>query len=264
MKWMLRTVLALTLTALGSVQAYADRLQDIISKGVVRIAVSADSPPFGSQGPDGKLVGLDIELADMVAKALNVKLEYVAVPSASRVAYLVTDKADIVISNLGLTAERAKQVLYTAPYVNTVLGVFGPKSLNISSVDQLGSRSLSGTRGAAATGVVLAANPKANVLQFESDSTSATAFLTGQTELLISSTTTVASLSAQNPGKEMDLKITLRASPAHMAVRLGEHDLLAWLNSFIYLNQLSGDLDRLSKKYLGMPMQPLPMLLPSL
>jgi polar amino acid transport system substrate-binding protein len=260
----LKAAVAIAVFAVASGQAHADKLQDIISKGVVRIAVSMDSPPFGSVGADGKSVGLDIEMAEMVAKALNVKLEMQGVPSANRVAFLVTDKADIVISNLGLTPERAKQVLYSAPYINTVLGVFGAKDVPVTALDQLGSRKISATRGAAATNAIFAGNPKANVLQFESDSTSATAFLTGQTELLASSSVTIASLKQQNPGKEMELKIALRSSPAHMAVRLGEHNLIAWLNSFIYVNQLSGDLDRLSRKYLDTPLQPLQMALPTL
>lgn len=188
----------------AATNAWADKLQDILSNGVIRVAVSLDSPPFGSVGADGEPVGLDIEMAEMVAKALNVKLETVGVPSANRVAILETDKADLVISNLGMTPERAKQVLYSAPYVNTVLGVFGSKELPVSKLDDLSSYTVSATRGAAATQAILSQNPRAQLKQFESDSTSATAFLSGQTDLLTSSTTTVAALKKQNPGKEME------------------------------------------------------------
>ncbi|OWV66076.1 hypothetical protein ATY75_10735 [Rhizobium sp. N122] len=264
MKKKLIKALAIVIGVAGAAtNAWADRLQDILSSGVIRVAVSLDSPPFGSVGADGKPVGFDIEMAEMVAKALNVKLETVGVPSANRVAVLVTDKADLVISNLGITPERAKQVLYSAPYVNTVLGVFGPKSLPVSTPDDLNAYTVSATRGAAATQAILSRNPSAQVKQFESDSTSATAFLSGQTDLLTSSTTTVAALKKQNPDKEMELLIALRSSPAHMAVRMGELNFLAWVNSFIYYSQLNGDLDRLSQTYLGLPLQPLQLGLPT-
>jgi polar amino acid transport system substrate-binding protein len=261
---MLRAIAALAFLTAASTQAHADKLQDILSKGVVRVAVPMDSPPFGSVGADGKPKGLDIEMAEMVGKALNVKTELVGVPSANRVAFLVTDKADIVISNLGLTPERAKQVLYSAPYVNTVLGIFGPKNIAVASLDQLGNNKVSATRGSAAANAILAGNPKASLLQFEADSPSAQAYLTGQAELLASSSVTVGALKQQNPDKEFELKVALRASPAHMAVRLGEQNLLSWINTFIYFSQLNGDLDRLSKTYLGTPLQPLPLSLPSL
>lgn len=62
-----------------------------------------------------------------------------------------------------------------------------------------------------------------------------------RTDLLTSSTTTVAALKKQNSDKPMELLIALRSSPAHMAMRMGELNLLAWVNSFIYYSQLNGE-----------------------
>ena len=69
----------------------------------------------------------------MVAKALGVKLELQQVTGANRIPFLLTDKVDIVISVMGLTPERAKQIMFTAPYADTQLAVFGPKSANVTS-----------------------------------------------------------------------------------------------------------------------------------
>jgi polar amino acid transport system substrate-binding protein len=253
------------LSLLLSTQVFAQntKFQEILNNGVIRIAVPMESPPFGYLAADGAPTGLDIEMAQMVGTALNVQVELVSVTSADRVAYLVTDKADLVISNLGLTPERAKQILYSAPYVNTVLGVFGPKDLPVNSPADLGDYTISATRGAAATDAILRANPNAKILQFEADSPSAQAYISGQTNLLASSSVTVAGLKQQNPDKEFELKFALRSSPAHMGVRMGEHDLVSWLNTFIYFSQLNGELDRLSQKYLGVPLQPLELPLPT-
>ena len=54
--------------------AWADRFEEIISKGVVRIGVPADVPPFGSQNVNREAEGFDVDMANMVAKALGVKL----------------------------------------------------------------------------------------------------------------------------------------------------------------------------------------------
>ena len=75
--------------------------------------------------------GFDIDLAEMVAKALGVKVELQQVTGANRIPYLLTDKVDIVISVMGLTPERAKQIMFTAPYADTHLAVYGPKSANV-------------------------------------------------------------------------------------------------------------------------------------
>jgi polar amino acid transport system substrate-binding protein len=45
-----------------------------------------------------------------------------------------------------------------------------------------------------------------------------------------------------------------------MGVRMGEHSLVRWLDAFIFFNTMNGELDRLHRKYLDMPMDPLPTL----
>ena len=62
------------------------------------------------------------------------------------------------------------------------------------------------------------------------------------------------------PGKEFDRKFVIRRSPAHMGVQMGEHNLVRWLDGFIFFNTMNGELDRLHRKYLDMPMDPLPTL----
>jgi len=41
---------------------------------------------------------------------------------------------------------------------------------------------------------------------------------------------------------------------------MGEHNLVRWLDSFIFFNMMNGEIDRLHKKYLGIPLAPLPTL----
>jgi ABC-type amino acid transport substrate-binding protein len=76
----------------------ADKFQDILSKGVVRIGVPVDAPPFGSVNQQRQPEGFDIELAEMVAKALGAKLEMTQVTGANRIPYLLSDRVDIIIS----------------------------------------------------------------------------------------------------------------------------------------------------------------------
>ena len=101
----------------------------------MRIATPLDVPPIGSQNEKREAEGFDIELAGMVAKALGVKLEMQQVTGANRIPFLITNKVDVVISVMGLTPERAKQIMFTSPYADTQLAVFGPKALAVTSAD---------------------------------------------------------------------------------------------------------------------------------
>jgi polar amino acid transport system substrate-binding protein len=129
----LGAVCALSMVVLSSATSRADKFADILSKGVVRIIVYADVPPFSSSNVNRELEGFDVDLAKMVAEALGVKLELVPATAANRIPYLLTDRADMNIAAMSVTAERAKQVMYSAPYADTSLAVYGPKATVVKS-----------------------------------------------------------------------------------------------------------------------------------
>jgi polar amino acid transport system substrate-binding protein len=260
MKRLITAALAIGALACASLEARADAFADIMSKGVVRIAVPLDVPPFGSLNQDRKPEGFDIDLAEMVAKALGVKLELQQVTAANRIPFLLTDKVDITISVMGLTPERAKQIMFTAPYADTHLAVYGPKSANVKSAGELGSLKVVAAKGTTQDLGLAAMNPKANIMRTEDDATAATAYITGQADLFATNSLIVPDLMKRAPNKEFDLKFVIRRSPAHMGVRMGEHNLLQWLNSFIFFNTMNGELDKLHRKWLAAPMAPLPTL----
>jgi polar amino acid transport system substrate-binding protein len=251
------SLLALTF---GTVEARADRLADILQKGVVRIGVPLDVPPFGSQDANRNPVGFDVELAEMVGKALGVKVELQQITGANRIPFLLTDKVDIVISVMGLTPERAKQIVFTAPYANTDLAVFGPKSLRVTSAAELGALRVAAAKGTTQELALTAMNPRATIMRTEDDATAAAAYISGQADLLSTNSIVANGLAARNPGKEFERKFVIRRSPAHMGVRMGEYGLARWLDSFIFFNTMNGELDRLHHKYLGIAMDPLPSL----
>ncbi|HEX2554736.1 MAG TPA: transporter substrate-binding domain-containing protein [Microvirga sp.] len=244
----------------AAADAMADKLKDILSKGVVRIGVPLDAPPFGSQDANRNPVGFDIELAEMVGKALGVKAELQQITGANRIPYLLTDKVDIVISVMGLTPERAKQIMFTAPYANTFLAVYGAKSAKIAKAEELGTSRVAAAKGTTQELAITAMNPKASIMRTEDDATAAAAYLSGQAELIATNSIVAQALAKQNPAKEFDRKFVIRRSPAHMGVRMDEHNLVRWLDGFIFFNTMNGELERLHQKYLDMPMDPLPSL----
>ena len=244
----------------GIAEARADAFAEILKNGVVRIAVPLDVPPFGSMNQERKPEGFDIDLAEMVAKALGVKVELQQVTGANRIPFLLTDKVDIVISVMGLTPERAKQIMFTSPYADTQLAVFGPKSANVKSAADIGSLKVAAAKGTTQELALSAMAPKATIMRTEDDATAAAAYLSGQAELFATNTLIIPDLQKRNPSKEFELKFTIRRSPAHMGVRMGETNLVRWLDSFIFFNTMNGELDRLHQKWLGIPMAQLPSL----
>ena len=113
-----RLFAALVLAAIVGVPniASADALDDVMKAGVLKVAVPQDFPPFGFVGTDMTPQRLDVDMANLIATKMGVKIELVPVTSANRIPYLQTKKADLVISSLGKNPEREKVIDFSAAY----------------------------------------------------------------------------------------------------------------------------------------------------
>jgi polar amino acid transport system substrate-binding protein len=161
---------------------------------------------------------------------------------------------------MGLTPERAKQIMFTSPYANTSLAVYGPKSIVVKSASDLGKYKVAAAKGTTQEMAISAANPKANLMRTEDDATAASAYLSGQAQLFATNSIVAIDLAKKNPSKEFDLKFNIRNSPAHMGVKMGEHSLVRWLDSFVFFNTQNTELDKLHLKWLNRKMDAMPAL----
>ncbi|WP_275899864.1 transporter substrate-binding domain-containing protein [Chromobacterium alkanivorans] len=99
--------------------ALADRLDDILQRGSVRVGTTGDYRPFSERDPaSGAYRGLDIDMAESLARALGVKLELVATSWPTLMRDHAAGKFDIAMSGVSINLERQKRALYSLPYLN--------------------------------------------------------------------------------------------------------------------------------------------------
>lgn len=251
MKRILVACAALGLAVIAALQpAHAD-LKEILASGVIRIGSQLDSPPFGLIDASGNPTGMDVDLGKMIAKALGVKYELVQDTGANRIPYLLTKKVDILISAIGVMPQRATQIMYTAPYADAFIGVFGPAKDKVSGPDGLGSLKIACTQGTTQDIWLSRLAPHAHIVHFQDDATSGAAFMSGQTDLIATLNTVAAAFAKKDPSAGIGLKFKLRDSPAHIAVRQGDFALLQWLNTYLFYIKIDGELQQLGLKWLG-------------
>ncbi len=101
--------------ASGSTQSL---LQTIQSRGQLNVTTSLLYPPEFYKDSSGKPAGYDIDVLNMVAKDLNVKLNIIDVPdNAANIANVQSGKADMVSAGLVNTPKRALVMNFTKGYV---------------------------------------------------------------------------------------------------------------------------------------------------
>jgi polar amino acid transport system substrate-binding protein len=93
-------------------------LTTIQSRGQLNVTTSLLYPPEFYKDSSGKPVGYDIDVLNLVAKDLNVKLNIIDVPdNAANIANVQSGKADMVSAGLVNTPKRALVMNFTKGYV---------------------------------------------------------------------------------------------------------------------------------------------------
>lgn len=244
---------ALLLAALsaGFVSAHADTLDNIRAAKKIRVSVDLAVPPSGMTDGSLKPTGSDYDVAVLLANDLGVALEVVPTVGATRIPNLQTGKADIIISTLAWTAERAKVIDYSVPYAPQISLVGGVKSVNVKSMADLAGKSVAVNRSTTQD-TDLTQNAKgATVVRYDDDAGVITAVVTGQADLVGTSNALFQTMMQRAPNRQLEQKFVLRVNDLGIGVRKDEPRLLAWVNDWVKANHANGKLNEIFKKYHG-------------
>ena len=97
-------------------------LDSIKKRGVLRVGVLADRLPFVFVNRDGNLVGFDVEMAQLLARDLGVKIEFVEMEDLTVLPRLLaTGRIDLAMTGMVVTPERAVEMLFSEPYLDETL-----------------------------------------------------------------------------------------------------------------------------------------------
>ncbi len=232
---------------------YAQNALETVQKSkTIKIAIPTDFPPYGFVGIDLQAQGLDVDMAQLIGQKMGVKVELVPVSSPNRVAYLQTKKVDLVISTLGKTAEREKVIDFTHAYAPYYQAVFAPKTLPIKTFGDLAGKTIAATRGSLEdTELTKLAPPTALIKRFEDNSATVAAFVAGQVQVVATGASVAATMIQKNPQTNAEFKLLIKDSPCFIGVAKGEDSLRVKVNEVITAAHKSGELEKLSQKWLS-------------
>lgn len=115
------------IASVAAAESYFLDIQRILENDKLVVALLAvDAPPMIMTNENGEPVGFDIDLARDVGKKLGVPIEFVRIADTyDGVALVVAHgKADVAVSFLSRSVDRAKKVFFTDPYVTQTSRVF--------------------------------------------------------------------------------------------------------------------------------------------
>jgi polar amino acid transport system substrate-binding protein len=251
---LIRATALLGLVVAGSNLALADVVDDITKAGVIKVGIFEDFPPFASLGTDMQIQGYDVDMANLIGKALGVKAELVGITGQNRIPYLTEGKVDMLLS-IGFSDERAQVVDFTKPYAPYYIVVMGPREIDVKGPPDLKGKTIAVNKGTLEdTEVTKVAPEGADVQRYNDYAGVISAFLSGQAQLMVVGNDVGATILAKQPAIEPIEKFHLLTSPSNMGVKKGETRLREKLDDIIAAMRKDGSLNELALKWLKQPL----------
>jgi polar amino acid transport system substrate-binding protein len=253
---MKRAVLGIAIAAVAMMgvahTASADALDDIKKSGKIRIAIDLGVPPYGMTDDKMQPTGSDVATAKALAKDWGLEFELVPTTGATRIPALQTGKADLVISTLSITPERAKVIDFSKGYAVLRTVIAAPKSVIVKSLADLDGKTVGTVRGTTHDTQLTKEGPKGmKLVRYEDDATEAQAFLSGQVDIFSTAELLVAPIDKKNPERKVEVKFVLDTFKLAVGVKKDEARLLEEVNKWIAVNLKNGKLDAIYKEYHG-------------
>lgn len=140
-------IISLSITACSNKNNGIENYQ---KKGTISVGTNAQFPPFEFY-PNDKITGFDIELAQIIADKLNVKLVVEDMNFNSLIDAINKNKIDLIISAMTITPERQSKVNFSNPYYTSNQAIMVmDKNENIKAIEDLKSKKIgiqTGTTG---------------------------------------------------------------------------------------------------------------------
>ena len=233
MKRILGALAAVAILAGSVLPATAGMLDDIRSRGVVRIGVSLGGEPIGFRDDQNNPVGYDVDVAKLIGDKLGLPVEFTDVSGDARISMLVSGQLDIVVANTSATLERAKSVNFTIPYNRAGLRVIVQADSGITTLDQLAGKKIVVGRGTTGETFIKTAVPTAELVyvdQFAPDGV--LQLQQKRVDAAIEDSSLLDYLATKNP-QLVTLAGLYSNDPIGIAVAKGDIEFVRWLDMFV-------------------------------
>ncbi|MEN8244632.1 MAG: transporter substrate-binding domain-containing protein [Thermodesulfobacteriota bacterium] len=101
----------------GTTPARTSPVMDrIVQNGELVVGTAGSMPPLNMTTKDGKVVGIEPDLARYIAGAMGVELRIETMPFADLLPALESGKVDMVLSNMTITPKRNLSAAFVGPY----------------------------------------------------------------------------------------------------------------------------------------------------
>jgi len=227
-------------TTPGSAPTFASgtTMARLAKAGTMTVGIKFDAPGFSEKTLDGSYQGMDIEITNMVAKALGIpdnKIQYTETISANREPFIEQGKVDFVAASYGIEPDRQKVVTFAGPYITTTQNMLVAKG-NPEHIDTWAD--VQGKRVCAITGSsnfqdVTANAPTATQVGLATDADCAQALKNKQVDLVAGSVGSMSGYVHKEPDAYSLSPLVYGSEPIGIGVKKGDIKFCQFIDTTI-------------------------------
>ncbi|WP_191060700.1 transporter substrate-binding domain-containing protein [Geminicoccus harenae] len=243
-------------TSARAQEAGTSRLQTVLERGHLIVGTGSTNPPWHFEDESGTLVGMDIDMARLLARGLfddPEKVEFVLQGPDARIPSLITEKVDIVCQFMTVTPGRAQQADFTVPYYREGVGVMMMADGDYKTFDDLKAAgsdlTLSALQNVFIEDWAHKELPEARVDQFESPDAALQALNARRVDGYFGDQSAIRWLMQQAPDRYIDAGRGWMPNSYASAVKQGDPIWLNWVNTVYREAMLGVDFDYFAASY---------------
>lgn len=209
-------------------------------------------PPFEMTDTKGNPDGVSVQLAYELGKALGRPVKIKNMAFDGLIPALKTGKIDLIISSMTATAERARSIDFSDPYLTTGLCLLVRKSLpvnDIADLDQPG-RTIAVKKGTTGHSYAAAHLKNASVLVLDKEAAAVLEVVQGKADAFIYDQMSTYQHYQRNKTTTRAILKPFQTESWAIGIRKGNDDLKAQINRFLADFRRSGGFERLGERYL--------------
>jgi len=230
-------------------------LDRISQRGMLVVGTAGSMPPFNMTTKGGAVIGVEPDMAKLMAEEMGVKLRFEVMPFSELLPALEAGKVDLILSQMTITGKRNMKVAFVGPYFISGKS-FVTKIKWIASVKDPGQvnspkTSLVALRGSTSQTFVKRDVPKAKLLLAKDYDEAVDMVLKGKVDAMVADYPICVLTVLRNPDQDLISVISpLNYEPIGIALPGNDPLLVNWMENFLNTLEESGLLDLLRERWL--------------
>ncbi len=222
----------------------------LVNDGKLTMSTNAAFPPYEFTDDSGAYVGIDVEIADAIAKDLGLELQVDDMDFTAALQAAQQGKSDIVMAGVTVTEEREKVMNFTTSYSTGVQVIIVPEGSDIASPDDLAGH-LIGTQTGTTGNIYCEGDYGADsVVTYDNGLVAAQALMNGQIDCVVIDSAPAEEIVKANPGlKVLDTEYTVEDYA--IGISKDNEALLKAINASIEKLQKDGTIQKILDKYIS-------------